>query len=64
MPELAEAAAQYEERCAEANATLYRAVKAAVTSEQLEAAYAAHTEARNEALQEYADARRRLIGHG
>jgi hypothetical protein len=50
MPGLADAASQYDDSCAEANATLYRAVKAAVTTEQLEAAYA--------------DARRRLIGHG
>jgi hypothetical protein len=62
MPELNDAAAEYEASCAEANAALYRAVKAAETSAQLEAAYAAHTEARDQALQAYADARRRLIG--
>jgi hypothetical protein len=63
MPELADAASQYEDSCADANAQLYKAVKAADTTEALEAAYTAHTEARNKALQAYAEARRRLVSH-
>jgi hypothetical protein len=38
-------------------------VKTAKTSDELEAAYAAHTAARNTALKVYTDTRRRILGH-
>jgi hypothetical protein len=61
--ELAEAEDLYQERCTEANSVLYQSVKAAETSGELEAAYAAHTAARDAALKVYTDTRRRILGH-
>jgi hypothetical protein len=61
--ELAEAEALYEARCTEANSTLYASVKAAENPDELEAAYATHTAARNAALKVYTDTRRRILGH-
>jgi hypothetical protein len=60
---LPEADLLYQEQCTRANAVLYAAVKAAQTSDELEAAYANHTEARNAALKAYTDSRRRILGH-
>jgi len=61
--ELAEAEALYQDRCTEANSVLYASVKTAQTSDELEAAYATHTAARNAALKAYTDTRRRILGH-
>ncbi len=61
--ELAEAEALYEERCSEANSVLYSSVKTAQTSDELEAAYATHTAARDAALKVLTDTRRRILGH-
>ena len=61
--ELAEADVLYQEQCTRANSVLYAAVKAAQTSDELEAAYANHTGARNAALKAYTDSRRRILGH-
>jgi hypothetical protein len=61
--ELAEADVLYQEQCTQANSVLYAAVKAAQTSDELEAAYANHTGARNAALKAYTDSRRRILGH-
>jgi hypothetical protein len=60
---LAEAEDSYQEQCTAANAVLYATVKTAETSDELEAAYAAHTAARNAALKTYTDTRRRILGH-
>jgi hypothetical protein len=60
--ELDEAAAGYQERCTEANTTLYAAVQTAKNSDELEAAYAEHTASRNAALKAYTDDRRRILG--
>jgi hypothetical protein len=60
--ELEGAAARYQERCTEANSTLYAAVQAAKNSDELEAAYAEHTASRNAALKTYTDDRRRILG--
>jgi hypothetical protein len=61
--ELAEAEDIYEDQCTAANAALYATVKAAQSSDELEAAYATHTAARNAALKTYTDTRRRILGH-
>ena len=61
--ELAEAESLYQERCSEANSVLYVSVKAAQTSDELAAAYATHTAARDAALKVYTDTRRRILGH-
>jgi hypothetical protein len=61
--ELADAEALYQERCTEANSVLYQSVKTAQTAGELEAAYAAHTAARDAALKVYTDTRRRILGH-
>ena len=61
--ELAEAEALYQDQCTAANSALYASVKTAKTSDELEVAYATHTAARNAALKEYTDARRRILGH-
>ena len=61
--ELAEAEALYEERRTEANSVLYSSVKAAQTSDELEAAYATNTVARDAALKVLTDTRRRILGH-
>ena len=61
--ELSEAEALYQDRCTEANSVLYASVKTAKTPDELEAAYAAHTAARNAALKLYTDTRRRILGH-
>jgi hypothetical protein len=61
--ELADAEALYQEQCTEANAVLYATVKATETPDELEAAYARHTDARNAALKRYTDTRRRILGH-
>jgi hypothetical protein len=61
--ELAVAEALYQDQCTEANSVLYASVKTAKTSDELEAAYATHTAARNAALKTYTEARRRILGH-
>lgn len=61
--ELAEAEALYQEQCTTANSVLYATVKTAHSSDELEAAYGTHTEARNAALKAYTDSRRRILGH-
>jgi hypothetical protein len=61
--DLAAAEHLYQERCAEANSVLYAAVKTAHTADALEAAYAAHTDARNAALKAYTESRRSILGH-
>jgi len=61
--ELAEADLLYQERCTRANSALYAAVKVAKTSDEIEAAYAMHIEARNAALKAYTDSRRSILGH-
>jgi hypothetical protein len=61
--ELSEAEDLYQEQCTEANAVLYAAVRAAHTSDELQAAYDTHTATRNAALKTYTDTRRRILGH-
>jgi hypothetical protein len=61
--ELSEAEDLYQEQCTEANSVLYAAVKEAQTSDELQAAYDAHTATRNAALKTYTDIRRRILGH-
>jgi hypothetical protein len=59
---LDQAASLYQERCTEANARLYAAVRMAQNTQELEAAYAEHTASRNAALKAYTDARSRILG--
>jgi hypothetical protein len=53
------AEARYQQQCQEANQRLYAAVRAAHNSQELDAAYAEHTQARDKALAIFTDARRR-----
>jgi hypothetical protein len=57
--DLASAQARYDEQCREANQRLYAAIKEARNSQELDAAYAEHTHARDKALAAFTEARRR-----
>lgn len=57
--DLASAQERYEEECRQANRRLYAAIKVARNSQELDAAYAEHTQARDKALATFTEARRR-----